>query len=171
MPTQADPIPIAADGVSRRSAIAAILGLGASLVGAFVGLTGGFLSNAFGHKRDRSWIRVGAAEDLNPETFQRHIVSVEHTHAWLRERRPLVLYIRDFYPKDPVVLHARCSHLGCSVKWENEGSRFLCPCHGGIYAEDGAVLKGPPPRPLTRLEVKIEGEVCYVRLPEVERKA
>jgi menaquinol-cytochrome c reductase iron-sulfur subunit len=37
---------------------------------------------------------------------------------------------------------------------------FLCPCHGGVYYNDGAVAAGPPPLPLHRYATRIEnGEV------------
>ncbi len=50
-----------------------------------------------------------------------------------------------------------CSHLGCGVSWDQGRNAFLCPCHGGVYGPDGAVLAGPPPRPLTRLPLMAAG--------------
>lgn len=44
-----------------------------------------------------------------------------------------------------------CTHLGCVVKANAEG--FECPCHGSRFKPDGAVAKGPAPRPLTWLKV------------------
>jgi len=160
------------EGISRRSALGAVLGGAAAVVGSMAVLAGGFVANAFGRRKERPWIRVGPAEDLNPETFGKHVVTVEQQHGWVRERRPLVLYIQDLYPEDPIALLSRCTHLGCSVNWDAQGERFRCPCHGGVYDPQGKVLEGPPPRPLTRLEVKIdEDEVCFVRFPGSEGQA
>jgi cytochrome b6-f complex iron-sulfur subunit len=39
-----------------------------------------------------------------------------------------------------------CTHLGCIVKQNADG--FECPCHGSLFAADGAVKKGPAPRAL-----------------------
>jgi cytochrome b6-f complex iron-sulfur subunit len=50
---------------------------------------------------------------------------------------------------------AVCTHLGCIVQWQKENQQFHCPCHGGIFAATGEVLKGPPPRPLKRLTISI----------------
>lgn len=50
-----------------------------------------------------------------------------------------------------VALSAVCTHLGCIVQWQNDKQDFLCPCHGGRYTEDGVVISGPPPRPLSKL--------------------
>ena len=50
-----------------------------------------------------------------------------------------------------------CSHLGCGVSWDAARKAFLCPCHGGVYGPDGAVLAGPPPKPLTRIPLFVSG--------------
>ncbi len=157
-------------GLSRRSVLAVVAGGFGVLATTMIGLAVGFVSNAFGRRSSRSWIRIGPAEDLDPQTFRAHVISVERTHAWVRKRVPLVVYIRDYYPEDPVALLSTCSHLGCSVSWDAETSHFRCPCHGGVYNESGTVVDGPPPRPLSRLDVKIEDDICYLRLPDSEGK-
>jgi thiosulfate dehydrogenase [quinone] large subunit len=49
---------------------------------------------------------------------------------------------------------AVCTHAGCTVSVN--GSNFVCPCHGGAYSvTTGAVLAGPPPRPLSPLRVEV----------------
>jgi cytochrome b6-f complex iron-sulfur subunit len=50
-----------------------------------------------------------------------------------------------------VALSAVCTHLGCIVQWEKDKQTFLCPCHAGRYSPDGAVVAGPPPRPLAKI--------------------
>ena len=151
--------------VPRRSAVAFILGGTAALATGAVGLAAGFLSNALGRTPVRAWLRVGLAEDLETGSFRRHVLREDREHAWVQLRQPLIVYVRDRYPADPLALLSTCSHLGCSVEWDAESGLFRCPCHGGVYDETGAVVEGPPPRPLTRLEVKIEGELCFVRRP------
>lgn len=54
-----------------------------------------------------------------------------------------------------VAFSAHCTHLGCPVRWEAKAELFMCPCHGGVYYKDGTVAAGPPPKPLTRIEVRI----------------
>ncbi len=55
-----------------------------------------------------------------------------------------------------------CTHLGCYVNWDNNRKEFLCPCHGGRYNIEGAVIAGPPPKPLARLPYKVEAGKIYL---------
>lgn len=55
-----------------------------------------------------------------------------------------------------------CTHLGCIIKWQAEDKRFFCPCHAGIFSSTGKVLGGPPPRPLAKLAVRVQGEDIWV---------
>jgi cytochrome b6-f complex iron-sulfur subunit len=60
---------------------------------------------------------------------------------------------------------AICTHLGCVVKWESTGRYIVCPCHDGRFnAQTGAVISGPPPRPLPRLNITIDDDDVYVIL-------
>lgn len=54
---------------------------------------------------------------------------------------------------------AICTHMGCTVG--AGGAVLHCPCHGSSYnAFTGAVLGGPAPRPLPKIEVEVKnGEV------------
>jgi cytochrome b6-f complex iron-sulfur subunit len=52
---------------------------------------------------------------------------------------------------DLIALSAVCTHLGCIVQWEKEKQDFLCPCHAGHYNAEGAVISGPPPKPLAKI--------------------
>jgi Rieske Fe-S protein len=47
-----------------------------------------------------------------------------------------------------LVLAANCAHLGCPVEWFQESGLFMCPCHGGVYYDNGERASGPPPRGL-----------------------
>jgi cytochrome b6-f complex iron-sulfur subunit len=55
-----------------------------------------------------------------------------------------------------------CTHLGCTVRWNAEKKEFHCPCHDGLFDAHGIVLSGPPPSPLERWKVKVDGEKVFV---------
>ncbi|MBU0994266.1 MAG: Rieske (2Fe-2S) protein [Proteobacteria bacterium] len=55
------------------------------------------------------------------------------------------------------IFNATCTHLGCLVKWDPSGKRFICPCHGGIYNEDGEVVAGPPPAAIKEYKTEVSG--------------
>lgn len=48
----------------------------------------------------------------------------------------------------------RCTHALCAYVWEDDDRRFRCYCHEASFALDGAVLGGPPPRPLDRFPMR-----------------
>ncbi len=56
---------------------------------------------------------------------------------------------------------AICTHLGCIVAWEEKRNLIHCPCHDGFFNPvTGAVVSGPPPRPLSGYELVVkEGKV------------
>jgi cytochrome b6-f complex iron-sulfur subunit len=60
------------------------------------------------------------------------------------------------------LLSAMCTHAGCLVTWQKQRNRFVCPCHGGTYDGQGAVLGGPPPRPLDQLPIRVENGGVYL---------
>ena len=60
---------------------------------------------------------------------------------------------------------AVCTHFACIVKWNAEAKPLDCPCHDGFFnAEDGTVVSGPPPSPLTMLETEIVDGQIYVKV-------
>lgn len=42
-------------------------------------------------------------------------------------------------------INAVCTHLGCVVPWNAAENKFICPCHGSQYNEQGRVVRGPAP--------------------------
>lgn len=58
---------------------------------------------------------------------------------------------------------AVCTHLDCNVTYLPDQRKFYCACHEGWYDENGIPMAGPPPRPLRRLNLSIEGENLIIK--------
>lgn len=55
-----------------------------------------------------------------------------------------------------------CTHLDCTVQYEPSSKQIWCACHNGFYDLNGAVVSGPPPRPLEPLDVHVRGEEIII---------
>ena len=57
----------------------------------------------------------------------------------------------------------KCTHLGCVVYWspgrDGGADELVCPCHEGVFdGHSGAVVSGPPQRPLGRIDVEVRDD-------------
>ena len=107
------------------------------------------------------WEAIGAPEDFPNNNYVPRVVTevsgigeVGKTTVYVRSRDKAI--DGPFDPKEPfIALSTRCMHLGCPVRWTEAASRFICPCHGGVYDFRGKVDGGPPVRPLDRFYTRI----------------
>ena len=73
----------------------------------------------------------------------------------------LCLLIQD-EPGHFLAFSRRCTHLSCPVEYQADKNRMYCPCHNGAFSlKDGHVLQGPPPRPLPRIQLEVEGDRIF----------
>lgn len=99
-----------------------------------------------GAEKDFAGVRSGASGPAEVLVTR----SVEDSYMTRRVKERLAIVPDPRAATGLVALSTTCTHLGCAVSWNPGRKAFLCPCHGGVYAEDGRVLSGPPPRPLAR---------------------
>jgi len=50
---------------------------------------------------------------------------------------------------------AKCTHLGCTPRWQPSENKFKCPCHGSGFFKTGLNFEGPAPRPLDRFKISV----------------
>ena len=65
------------------------------------------------------------------------------------------------------VFAINCAHLGCPVRWFPQSGLFMCPCHGGVYYEDGSRASGPPERGLFEYRYKVEQGNLHIEAGEM----
>jgi cytochrome b6-f complex iron-sulfur subunit len=66
-------------------------------------------------------------------------------------------------------INAVCTHLGCVVPWNNAENKFICPCHGSQYNNQGRVVRGPAPLSLALAHADIDdGKVVFVPWVETD---
>lgn len=61
-----------------------------------------------------------------------------------------------------LAIYQRCTHLGCSVPWDQTQGQFVCPCHNSQFTTSGEVLNPPAPRPLDIFPVSIDDGMILV---------
>jgi menaquinol-cytochrome c reductase iron-sulfur subunit len=72
------------------------------------------------------------------------------------------------------VFAINCAHLNCPVRWFPESRLFMCPCHGGVYYEDGSRASGPPERGLFEYEYSIRNNDLTInagQMPALSNRA
>jgi menaquinol-cytochrome c reductase iron-sulfur subunit len=114
------------------------------------------LGTALFERPEVTWQPIGKPDDFKPDTYVPRIITIVQgigevgkTTVYVRARDEKIDGPSD--GKEPfVAVSTRCMHLGCPVRYVQASERFICPCHGGVYAFDGSVSGGPPVRPLDR---------------------
>lgn len=61
-----------------------------------------------------------------------------------------------------LALSSTCSHLGCTVPWNEKQKTFPCPCHASVFNITGEVQSPPAPRALDLHPVEIDSGIVKV---------
>ena len=154
------------EAVTRRSFLGVLRGFGAVVVGSAlaVPVLRFALNPLFTTSTKTSWSKIGKVEEFASLTAPvKRLITVEQVDGWRKivsEKAVYVLPMKDGVPR---VLSPICTHLGCSLPWNEAKQEFICPCHNAVFARDGAKVSGPAPRSMDSLESRIEGGVLQVR--------
>jgi menaquinol-cytochrome c reductase iron-sulfur subunit len=111
----------------------------------------------------QEWFSIGTVDSfLIGQTVLKSIPDVSPV-AWAGQVAESAIWVRRTGQQSFTVFAINCTHLGCPVNWRQDANLFLCPCHGGVYYQDGTVAGGPPPRPLFQHETRIQAGQLQVR--------
>lgn len=141
----------APDAVTRRHLLDSLLACGACVWAAGVAVPAAvYLWPAAASGPDEDFVRAGPVKDF----------AVGSARVFQHRGKPLlVLRLSDTEFR---AFSAICTHLGCVVRWDEGRRQIHCPCHAGFFGADGAVLGGPPPRPLPAYKVVAAGDEVRV---------
>ena len=159
--------PPAPTAIPRRGFMRWISAGGAAILGALVGIpvVGAFISPALQKPKTDTWIKVADDTALLDIGVPIRVDLVQtQDDAWVESRALISVWL---YTEDGDVFKAyngRCTHLGCGYTLAADKKTFACPCHRGQFdIKTGAVLAGPPPRPLDTLKVQVRDAAVYVQ--------
>lgn len=114
-----------------------------------------------------SWVSLGKVSQF-PEgetrlaTFQNpHVMPTDGNTA------DTACWVRHVAGEQFQVFAVNCAHLGCPVRWFPQSGLFMCPCHGGVYYQDGSRASGPPERGLFEYPYKIENGLITIHAGEL----
>ena len=140
--------------------------LGAALAAFMAAAAGlpmiGYLAAPLAEKSSAMWLSLGNVSAFTPGDPKLVALSVTRQDGWRKLTESRTVWVSAEDNGQFTVLNGRCTHLGCAYSWRTDGryaGSFFCPCHEGLYDRDGTVLGGPPPRPLDRLETRVEGNL------------
>lgn len=149
---------------SRRDFLLAFgVGLNA-IAGAMVGIPIlGYVLSTFAKKYDLRRIELGPISKFPVGTTTLASYKNPYTVSWNGAMEDIPCWVRHIEGGKFQIFAINCTHLGCPVRWFAESKFFMCPCHGGVYYEDGSHAAGPPPRGLYTYEYKVEnGELILM---------
>ncbi len=133
--------------IGRRSFLKRVIyGLGA----ASALVVGGVLASSFVgtsiRPNPKKWIPIEKMENLPPGRITTVHLRYEAQDGFYKQQiiKPVMIW-RKPDVNDLVVYNATCTHLGCTVHWDEPKGLFLCACHGGMFDINGYVKAGPPP--------------------------
>lgn len=153
----------------RRLMTGAVHGTGAAAAAAFTLPTLAFAIGPIFERQEPGWQAVGKVDDFRADTYIPRVVreikgigETGNTTVYLRKRDPQLDTDPPNQYNQVVAVSTRCMHLGCPVRFIEAASRFLCPCHGGVYDFQGQRVGGPPVRPLDRFDTRIRNGLVEV---------
>jgi Rieske Fe-S protein len=104
---------------------------------------------------DERWISLGSVDQF--PSGQTRLAAYRNPAASVTdgETADLPCWVRNVDGSRFQVFAINCAHLGCPVRWFPQSRLFMCPCHGGVYYEDGSRASGPPERGLFEYSLRI----------------
>jgi menaquinol-cytochrome c reductase iron-sulfur subunit len=107
-----------------------------------------------------AWRAVGKVDDFATGTTTAVTFEDPSPLSWAGVGALTAAWLRRGSNDQFEAFSVNCTHLGCPVRWLQDAGLFMCPCHGGVFYQDGNPAAGPPQRPLFLYPVRVrDGQV------------
>jgi Rieske Fe-S protein len=114
-------------------------------------------------RKEIEWTTLGALDQFPVGQTRLATYRNPFVHPWDGSTGDVPCWVRRIGPDKLQVFAINCAHLGCPVRWFPQSGLFMCPCHGGVYYEDGSRASGPPPRGLFQYDYKVENGQLWIK--------
>jgi len=114
-------------------------------------------------KAQVDWLALGALDQYPAGQTRLATFRNPGVAPWDGKTADSACWVRRIDDQSFQVFAINCAHLGCPVRWFPQSHLFMCPCHGGVYYEDGARASGPPERGLFEYEYKVENGNLFIK--------
>ena len=145
--------------INRRSFFGALLAIGSAGMGAIlaVPVLRYVLYPLYSKSSGSGWSDVGAASEFSGSKAPvLKTISFTQHDGWRQVVSDQSVYVSRNESGEVEVFSAICPHLGCTVSWQPNQDKFVCPCHGGEFKADGQHIFGPPPRGMDHLPTQVK---------------
>ena len=142
--------------LSRRYFLAGAFGtLGAGVTAAIGVPIVAFVLSPLLKEEPEAWRDIGTPDDYERGTTTQVTFQQTSSVPWSGQTSKGSAWLRRNQDGSFQAFAINCTHLGCPVRWEAGARLFMCPCHGGVFYEDGRVAAPPPKDPLPQHETRI----------------
>lgn len=157
--------------ISRRDFVKVSTAALGSIMGVVMGIpiVGYLIDPALKASSGEALIPLGPLENFpvgnTPKAFS---FTRSNVNGWEKTVNSFSGYVYRKSETEILVLSSRCTHLSCSVNWNEAKGAYDCPCHDAQFGSEGEVLGGPPPHPLDRYESEVlEDGTLQIHFPAV----
>jgi menaquinol-cytochrome c reductase iron-sulfur subunit len=115
-------------------------------------------------RRASLWAPVAEVADFTPGEVRHALVDTRRKDWTARSLREKGVYVWRAGPERFVVFSRSCTDLSCPVVHDAGSGWFFCPCHGGIFNQEGERMAGPPRQPLFRYTTRVQNGMLEIDL-------
>ena len=140
-----------------------------TIMGAAMGIPviGYLIDPALKVQSSEAWIPLGPLEGFPEGSPKAFSFTRSNVNGWEKTVNSYGGFVLKKSDSDILALSNRCTHLSCSVNWDEGREEYVCPCHDAQFGPEGEVNAGPPPHALDRFETKVEEGNLFVLFPAV----